>query len=305
MSVTVERQRFCPVCDRLFNEGEAVLRCGSCRVLHHPGCWVKNNGCATDGPHDARPQPEAYAIPVRSEPLPVGAAPRPAPARAATPVANSHDEYVIGRESPPLRQVEAPAAPPAVSRPHAKAERYPNLARTAYSKRMPSIYPGHRYLRFWYVPAAILLAGVVALTVIWGVDRFFGEDGAVAAPGDKPQATPTQAAAAAATATGQPQATPTPTSGSATGTATPAATEPAGLAAGGSAVVTGTGGCLNVRTGAGLTNDVVACAPDGTSVTVTGGPSEADGFTWWQVETPLGDGWVAEEYIAAGGASAE
>jgi hypothetical protein len=166
---------------------------------------------------------------------------------------------------------------------------------------MPSIYPGHRYLRFWYLPAAALLAIAIAFAVIVAADRIFSGDSerASAAPGETPTAT-TEAASSNSTP------------GAVTGSATPASQvtivatpgddatpPPAGsLGAGASAVVAGTGECLNIRAGAGLSNDAIACVPDGTAMTILGGPTQADGFTWWQVETPQGTGWAAADYLA-------
>jgi hypothetical protein len=43
---------------------------------------------------------------------------------------------------------------------------------------------------------------------------------------------------------------------------------------------------------------VIACLPDGTEMTVLGGPIEADGLVWWQVESDLGTGWGAADYLA-------
>ncbi|MBN9494403.1 hypothetical protein J0H33_13825, partial [bacterium] len=42
-------QRFCPLCNRVFTAGEAVLRCEGCGIMHHPACWVTNGGCSTSG----------------------------------------------------------------------------------------------------------------------------------------------------------------------------------------------------------------------------------------------------------------
>ncbi|HET7737337.1 MAG TPA: SH3 domain-containing protein, partial [Tepidiformaceae bacterium] len=52
--------------------GEAVLRCTGCDVLHHPGCWVTNGGCATANPHESAPVAQAYGMdaPVVSGPAP-------------------------------------------------------------------------------------------------------------------------------------------------------------------------------------------------------------------------------------------
>jgi hypothetical protein len=43
---------------------------------------------------------------------------------------------------------------------------------------------------------------------------------------------------------------------------------------------------------------VVAVLPDGTRLTVTGGPTSASGYTWYQVTSnSYGSGWVAGVYI--------
>ena len=55
-------QRFCPVCDRLFLDSEAVLECQDCKVLHHPACWIRNDGCATSAEHNRSPAPQAYGL---------------------------------------------------------------------------------------------------------------------------------------------------------------------------------------------------------------------------------------------------
>ncbi len=310
-NVAVERQRFCPVCDRLFNEGEAVLRCAACQMQHHPACWVRNNGCATDTPHNASPQPEAYGVtaprPVAVAAEPVAARPpRPSPAvvvpeKAAIAPASA-EEFVIGRSAPARTTTREPDPPAPVleNRPRAKAGRYPDLSSANKVKPMPSIYPGHRYLRFWYVPIAAALAVVIAMGVIVASDRIFGDDGdkASAAADDTPTATvegnTTPSSGAGASTTPVSQVTIVATPGS---DLTPL---PAGeLGAGAEAVVTGTGECLNVRSGAGLANDPIACVPDGTAVTILGGPTASDGLNWWQVETPQGSGWAAADYLSA------
>jgi uncharacterized protein YraI len=54
---------------------------------------------------------------------------------------------------------------------------------------------------------------------------------------------------------------------------------------------------LNLRAAAGTGSAVVALLPAGTTGTITGGPSSADGYTWWQVETSLGSGWVSQHRL--------
>jgi uncharacterized protein YgiM (DUF1202 family) len=56
---------------------------------------------------------------------------------------------------------------------------------------------------------------------------------------------------------------------------------------------------LNLRDGAGLDAEIVATLVTGDAVTVVGGPESADGYTWYQVETGAGTGWVAGAFLAA------
>jgi len=59
-------------------------------------------------------------------------------------------------------------------------------------------------------------------------------------------------------------------------------------------------GALNMRDGAGLTANVVTVLPDGAALTVIGGSSSADGYTWYPVTSAnAGDGWVAGEFLKA------
>ncbi len=60
--------------------------------------------------------------------------------------------------------------------------------------------------------------------------------------------------------------------------------------------VTGTGSSLNVRSTANGTS--LGTQPDGALGTVTGGPTVAGGFTWWNVNFDTGvDGWAVEDYM--------
>lgn len=58
--------------------------------------------------------------------------------------------------------------------------------------------------------------------------------------------------------------------------------------------VAGAGDCVNVREGPGMNARKLTCLTDGTSVTIAGGPIDADGFTWWQLE---GRGWAVGAYL--------
>jgi len=151
---------------------------------------------------------------------------------------------------------------------------------------MPSIYNRHRLLRYWYVPAAVLVVGVVAFGVVWLGDQFRGHGSSDAAV-----ATETARAGAALTPTA------TPAQGAATVSPSGTPNALAKFKAGDTATVTGTGDCLNVRVGPSRSNDAIVCVPDGTMVTIVDGPQAGDQLTWWKVHTTRGDGWAAEDYL--------
>ncbi len=69
------------------------------------------------------------------------------------------------------------------------------------------------------------------------------------------------------------------------------------LGAGDTAVVSANGDCLNLRAEASRSGGRIACLPSGSQVTVLSEAVEAGGFTWVQVSTPSGTGWVAAEYL--------
>lgn len=55
---------------------------------------------------------------------------------------------------------------------------------------------------------------------------------------------------------------------------------------------------LNMRSGAGTNYGIIATLPAGTTGSVIGGPSNASGYTWWQVRTSSGQqGWVVSNWI--------
>lgn len=67
------------------------------------------------------------------------------------------------------------------------------------------------------------------------------------------------------------------------------------LRVGASATVdAGEGDCLNLREAPALSAPTVACLPHGARLTITDGPREADGRTWWQLD---GRGWAAADYL--------
>ncbi len=163
---------------------------------------------------------------------------------------------------------------------------------------MPQIYERHRIFSYWYIPVAVLLAIGVALGVIFGAEQLFG--GGDSQPSATRTAEPTATTRPGETTT--PRATPT---GDTTPAETPGSTLPAGAFARGDTVeVVNTGDCLNVRTAPGINNPqtgelnpAIICIADGTRVTVTDGPETAGSFTWWKVETVLGEGWAVQDYL--------
>jgi peptidoglycan/xylan/chitin deacetylase (PgdA/CDA1 family)/uncharacterized protein YraI len=54
---------------------------------------------------------------------------------------------------------------------------------------------------------------------------------------------------------------------------------------------------LYLRTGPGTGSGVITTMPTGTICTVLGGPTLANGLSWYQLQTPYGTGWAAGEYL--------
>jgi uncharacterized protein YraI len=54
---------------------------------------------------------------------------------------------------------------------------------------------------------------------------------------------------------------------------------------------------LNLRAEPALGAELVVGLPNGTHVAIVGGPVEADGFVWWNVEVEGRRGWCAGEYL--------
>jgi len=72
-----------------------------------------------------------------------------------------------------------------------------------------------------------------------------------------------------------------------------------GLVIGATAKISGTGGVgLNMRSGAGTSHARVKTIPEGSTVEIIGGPTDANGYTWWQVRDAAGiTGWVVSKYM--------
>lgn len=76
---------------------------------------------------------------------------------------------------------------------------------------------------------------------------------------------------------------------------------PPQLVPGTTAVVDADGDCLRIRVAPGLAATQVACAEDGSTVTVLEGSVEADGYTWQQVRSDSAVGWAADMYLVPSG----
>lgn len=292
--------------------------------MHHPGCWVTNGGCATESAHRSTPIAQAYSTsravgaeaPHPGEGLRVAAPPsaqrppvvrRPEPEPVYEREQEPEAEPVIGAPPESWPVIGGTAAPPTVRRsrpvetfvPPSPPRRYisPTGEVPGPGKPMPKIYGGNPIARYWFIPVAVALAVVVALGVIWGVDKVTGGGSAkaVITPTLTTTAAPTsQAAVSTATLGASPAATDTTPGAGASSTK---------FHVGDIAVVTGSGDCLNVRVAAGLTNDkgdtndAIVCLKDGEEVSIIGGPKTATQLEWWNVRTKLGDGWAAEDYL--------
>ncbi len=79
----------------------------------------------------------------------------------------------------------------------------------------------------------------------------------------------------------------------------------AALDPGTTAVVDADGDCLRLRANPGLTGEVLACLPDGSTVLVLSGLRPADGFEWQFVDSGgARTGWVVSSYLRAVAAAA-
>ncbi|HQW51311.1 MAG TPA: SH3 domain-containing protein, partial [Tepidiformaceae bacterium] len=78
---------------------------------------------------------------------------------------------------------------------------------------------------------------------------------------------------------------------------TPVAPNAPRFTVGDTAVVSGTGNGLNLRVQPGTQAAKLASLADGTVVTILGGPTEADGFTWWNIQAGDHTGWSAQDFL--------
>jgi hypothetical protein len=232
------------------------------------------------------PLPQAADDP--PEPIPLR------PQRQREPQSAVDDEGPIIGESGSAQPMIHRTLPSTVGVPPSTARRYqPPAGEQMPRRQMPKIYDRHPIFGYWYVPAAILVAIFVAFSVVWLVGLFTGDDDP--GPAANPTAGPTTSGAANNTPTAAPTSATTP---GATRSAVPS-TGPGKFKGGDTVVVTGAApDCLNVRVAAGTGNDAIVCVQEGTELRVTGGPTTASELTWWKVETDLGEGWAAEDYLS-------
>lgn len=281
--------------------------------MHHPGCWVTNGGCATEAEHRISPAAMAYSTQDRAPGVaaphpgegtrtaPAVPPPDPIPFRPAAQHRGPEQQAAAGEDGPIIggppgsQPMIHRTLPSTVAIPSAAPRRYqPPPGEQMPRRQMPKIYDRHPIFGFWYVPVAILVAIVVAFGVVWTVGQFTGDDDPEQA--NNPTPGPTIAGGAATTQQ--------PTTGAATPTTgpgqTPApSTGPGKFKGGDPVIVTGAAPeCLNVRVQAGRDNDAIVCVQDGTELRVTGGPETASELTWWKVQTELGEGWAAEDYLS-------
>lgn len=290
-----------------------MLRCEGCSVMHHPGCWVTNGGCATQTEHRVAPAAMAYSSQDRA---PGAAAPHPGdgtrtpsamptlepeqdipapipfrPAHRGAEPAVPEDAPVIGGSGPQPPMIHR-TLPSTVGVPAAPRRYQPPPGEQMPRRQMPKIYEGHPLFAYWYVPAAILVAVFVAFSVVWVVGKFTGGDSGQARQ-ETPVATPVGGGGGE---TPVPSVSVGPTVGG-TVTALPS-TGPGKFKGGDTVVVSGAAPeCLNVRVKAGRENDAIVCVQDGTEFRITGGPETANELTWWRVQLETGEGWAAEDYL--------
>ncbi len=79
--------------------------------------------------------------------------------------------------------------------------------------------------------------------------------------------------------------------------ATPTAVVVSGIGIGASVQVSTDGGNLRVRPEPSLNGEPVASLSNGSIVQIIAGPTEGDGYTWWQIDTGSVQGWVAADFL--------
>ncbi|MBI4761918.1 MAG: hypothetical protein ACOYYF_15455 [Chloroflexota bacterium] len=141
----------------------------------------------------------------------------------------------------------------------------------------------------WVIFGALALAGLLLLITIFSIGWT-----------TPPQSSDVGFAPAYLTIIPAPTATPNVTPTATIDPFAPSAT-PTGLAIGGYAQITGTGGDgLRIRSAPGLTGEPVFLGLDSEVFLVKDGPREADGYVWWYIVAPYDEnraGWAAADFL--------
>ncbi|MGE5596603.1 MAG: RING finger protein [Hyphomicrobiales bacterium] len=334
--MTVQYQRFCPLCDRAFEEGEAVLRCEGCGVMHHPACWVRNDGCTTRTDHKKAPIAQAYST-IRGDTSAPGAAREVRRALESSRYSPSPNERLAAQRAaqryepprPVLRQQPAEPmigddfdegivhddefdddddAPVIGAIPGAR----PRQQREVRDEGFVRPTPPRRYVRTDGPPVRKPLPRVYGRHRV--LDYWYVPVAAVLAiavafaviwvadrllgdgDGDNTPAAVSTVPTTSGTQAAGSQST--PGAANTPNSSTPATTGGT-FQVGDIVLVTGSGECLNVRPAPGLDADnaPIACLPDGSEFRIKGGPQSVGNLQWWNVETEQGDGWAAEDYL--------
>lgn len=197
------------------------------------------------------------------------------------------------------RAVPPPAAPP----PPPPDKRKRRAART--SKQASPLY-----LPMWSVAAMLLLAfcgtfSIISVVLLLGGNTASGGDPRVVIITAIPSPTFDVQGAPAATATSSllpSDSTPgaAPTFALEGPTLPPVILSPTPVSIAIGQTVTLTEDQVRLRASPGLDGDLISYLAIGTQFTIIGGPQQASGLTWWQVEDPtqpLVRGWVAADYL--------
>ncbi len=139
--------------------------------------------------------------------------------------------------------------------------------------------PTQLNLVFFTVVGAVAVAGFVYAGGVGAVREYLGDE------------EPTTQPAVQATATAEPTEEPEAPAGE---PAQPASTECSQLAVGCDALVTNTGTVLNLRDTPSTNGSIISRLQDGTTVAMKGGPTQSDGYVWWQILASGSLGWAAE-----------
>lgn len=154
--------------------------------------------------------------------------------------------------------------------------------------------------RYFLIPVIVAVLGIIGVGVVLLYNALSDDDDNIL-----PVGTGT-ATEEPGTATQEPVETPTEDETEATPTATQAAVtstptlEPGTFAPGQTVVVSGVTDCLNVRSSpdASGTANILACAPEGSEMTIVAQGELVDGTQWWEVDYEGTQGFSAGEFLA-------